>query len=196
MIIACDVDDVVANLRAEWLSRYNRDWNDNLTEERITTWDFHTLVDPLCGKGIYEYLHAPDLYEHVQPIAGAVEGIDALRAAGHRILFVTNNVWGMTDQKAAWLIRHGFIHHHGRMLPSDLIVTGEKTLVGANLLIDDAGKTIRDWVQVTRRRAILFEYSHNRYLLEEMHSAFWLMCQRVTRWREILPLVELMEAKP
>ena len=143
MIIACDVDEVVADLRTEWLLRYNRDWNDNLTLERITTWDFHTLVNPLCGKGIYEYLSAPDLYECVQPIPGAVEGVEALRAAGHRILFVTHNVWGMTDQKAEWLLRHGFIHQRGRMLPPELIVTGEKTLVGADLLIDDAGSTRR-----------------------------------------------------
>jgi len=35
-IVAVDVDEVIANLLEEWLKRYNRDFSDNLTIEKIT----------------------------------------------------------------------------------------------------------------------------------------------------------------
>jgi len=39
MVIAVDVDDTVADLVTPWLARYNRDFDDTLEKESITSWD-------------------------------------------------------------------------------------------------------------------------------------------------------------
>ena len=56
MIILVDVDGVVANLADEWIKRYNADWDDNLTKEKIKTWGIVEHIKPECGNRIYEYI--------------------------------------------------------------------------------------------------------------------------------------------
>lgn len=43
-LIACDLDAVLNNLNQVWLSRYNRDYNDNFTIEQWTSWHPEKLV--------------------------------------------------------------------------------------------------------------------------------------------------------
>jgi 5'(3')-deoxyribonucleotidase len=190
MIIACDGDGVVCGLHEPWLRRYNRDYNDSLTIDKWISWDVHKYVKPECGKKIYDYLTAPDLYDDVQPIAGSLEGIRAIRAMGHEVVFVTACTWGMTDQKARWFIRHGFCTDVGVMLPPDFVPIDDKLKIDAHLLIDDRADTIRNWVNKKRQRAILFEYPWNASLLTDMPSTFWSWCQRVTSWRQIVAVID------
>jgi 5'(3')-deoxyribonucleotidase len=190
MILAVDVDGVLADLHIEWLRRYNADWEDDITPEKMTEWEIHTLAKG--GHAIYDYLQAEDLYAHVPEVAGAREGIAALRALGHEILYVTSCHFKMTDQKAMWLSQHGFLaedpSHRG--LPRELIVANAKHHINAHLLIEDRAETVRRWVEDTHRPAILMERPYNRHLLEDVPSAFWSWCTRVTAWREIVAHVE------
>jgi 5'(3')-deoxyribonucleotidase len=196
MIIAVDADGVVCDLHTEWYRRYNRDYNDTLTLERVVGWGLHEFVKPECGKDIYKYLSDPDLYDYIQPVAGAVEGVAALRALGHELVFVTACVYGMTDQKARWFERFGLcaLNDGGRALPKDFFPTGNKNRVDAHLLIDDGAHNIRAWVEERQRQAILFEYPHNRFLLDEVHSAFWMRCHRVSTWEQIVRHIESLGA--
>lgn len=189
MIIACDVDGVLADLDTEWYRRYNRDYNDNLTRERVTGWNVSEFVKPECGLRVLDYLSDPDLYAQVQPIPGAVEGIHRLRAAGHEVFFVTACTFGMVDQKAQWLRRWGFsaaTAADAYRLPKDLVVVYEKHRVLADLLIDDGPHNIMQWVRGTsqRRRAILLEYPYSHEC--DLTSAEWLWCYRAHNWDEIL----------
>jgi HAD superfamily hydrolase (TIGR01450 family) len=68
-----------------------------------------------------------------RPIAGSVEAIAALRAAGHRVLFVTNNSAATLAQHEAALAKIG-VPAHGDVLSSSmaaalLIQPGERVLV-------------------------------------------------------------------
>jgi len=191
VIVACDADGVTCNLHDAWYARYNRDYGDDLTMERVVRWNVHEFVKPECGKKIYDYLHDPDLYEDVQPIEGALAGVQALREAGHNVLFTTSCAWGMTDQKAEWFRRHGFITGPRLpLLPDDFVPVNDKLLIAADLLIDDRAETVRRWVEQKRSRALLFDYPHNRYLAKEVPSAFWQWCTPVANWREIVALIE------
>lgn len=180
MIIACDVDGVIADLFAAWLAKYNKDYDDTLTADKITDWDVTKFVKPECGTKIYDYLRHGDLYDEVPVIKGAQEGIDAFREAGHRIVYVTTCVKEMTDPKWHWLERNGFLPK-GKHTQDDLVVAADKLLVDAQLLIDDRSKTVVRWVTEKGKRAFLFE-SSAPYDLPEVHSAFWLRCTHVQSW--------------
>jgi len=197
MIIACDADGVTCNLHDPWYGRYNRDYNDNLTSERVKSWDIHKYVKPECGLKIYDYLHEPDLYAEVRPIEGALEGVQALRDAGHRVLFTSACAWGMTDQKAEWFRQYGFITGPKTpMLPSEFIPVQNKLDIDADLLIDDRASTVREWVEKKHKRALLFSYPHNQSLTDEVPSAFWQWAVRVGGWNEIVGLIDFEFRRP
>lgn len=200
MLIACDVDNVVAALYAEWFHRYNVDFNDDLSVSRVTSWDLAAFVKPECGVRIFEYLKDPDLYSCVQPIEGALDGVNRIRVLGHDILFATScHYGGMVDRKASWLERHGFcLAPSGRrkfetgLLPDDLFVGNAKRHIGADLIIEDAGHTVREWVmsdsRMGMRRAILFEYPHNADL--DLPSLHWHRVKRAPDWATIVQHIE------
>lgn len=194
MLIACDVDGVLSDLAAEWYRRYNRDYDDNLTPDRVKSWATHKYVRPACGARIYDYLHDPDLYLYVEPVPGAQKGVRALQKLGHRVVYVTSNVKGMTDQKWDWLERHGFLKTHHRAA-ADLVVMHDKTLVDADVLIDDRGEYIVEWVNGKRRKGILYSHPWNAWMLDDMPSAFWLWCHRVKNWEEIVKYFNALSPK-
>lgn len=195
MIIACDGDAVCCDLMPEWLRRYNQDFNDTLTLDRIRGWGLHEYVKPECGHKIYEYLGDPDLYASVQPVEGALAGVRLLREMGHTVVFATSCHYGMTDQKARWFERHGFsAAKPDGGLPRDFIAINDKLKLDADLLIDDGAHYVRPWVEEKRRRAILFEYPWNKSLLDEVPSTFWSWCHRAANWPQIVRIVESFDA--
>ena len=78
-ILALDIDSVLADLMPVWVERYNIDYNDNLTVKKIKDWDMSRFVKPECGKKIFDYLNDPNLYDYVNPIENAWEGVNALK---------------------------------------------------------------------------------------------------------------------
>lgn len=191
MIVAIDVDGPLADLGTELLHRYNRDYDDALTPADLTSWALHDVVKPECGRKIYEYLREPNLYEYVEPLAGAMDGVQALRDAGHEPFFVSSCTYGMVDQKAEWLTRHGFAVDTGTpFLPPDFVVVHDRMRVEADLLIDDGWHNVRPWVERKRRQAILFNTPANKGAVDDVPSAFWMWCSRVDNWPQVVAHVQ------
>lgn len=185
MLIACDVDGVLADMEAEWYRRYNAEYGDTLTADQVTGWDLAQFVRPECGQRIYDYLTQPDFYSAVGMYEGALAGVGLLRAAGCKVLFVTSCTYGMVDQKARWLERHGFASEgKGRMLPPGLVVTHDKAAIRADLLIDDGAHNVQAWLEHTSAPAILVDRPHNRsYVPPQAHAPRVL---RRDNWRSIV----------
>ena len=180
-IIACDVDDVVADLIGEWLRRYNADYADWLEPKDITRWDFMQFVKSECGDRFYDYLTNPDLYDHIEPIPGALESIARLQAAGHRVVFVTSCVReGMYDQKYRWLQKHGLLGDR-----KDYVGVHDKALVAADALIDDGVHNVFPWSMRWERPAVLFDKPHNRYYSPPVSGI-----HRARGWGETMALLE------
>lgn len=142
MLIGIDVDGVIANLHQTWLDRYNQDYNDTVRLEQLHNWDAEKWpIKPECGKKIYDYLRQGDLYQEVQPFPGALYFVQSLKKQVHRVVYVTSNAKGMTDQKWEWLEREGFLPT-GRYTAEDLVVAHDKRLVKTDVLIDDKLATV------------------------------------------------------
>lgn len=159
MTILLDVDCVVADLMPEWLRRYNLDYDDNRLLDEITHWDMTKFVKTECGKRIYGYLSIPDLYNRVEPVKGAIEGIDYLRSRGWKIVYVSAGL-SQAQAKYDWLLQRGLLHNEG-----EYIAAYDKSLIRGDVLIDDRMDNVRDfpgasilftqpwnaWVRTTRR---------------------------------------------
>lgn len=166
-VVLCDVDEVVADLNAEWLRRYNAKYGDSLTPEDITDWDLSNVVKPECGRKIFNFLRMPNLYRHVEPIPGAKEGVETLRRDGYRVVFVTSCVVGSMDQKVRWLLGHGFIN--GVHSPRDLVITKDKAMVRGDILIDDGLHNVQAYPGPT----ILMDRPYNRNVNHPMRAKDW-----------------------
>lgn len=138
-IYAVDVDGVVADLATAWLNRYNKDYNDHVTPANILSWDMHLYVKPECGTKLYDYIEDPTLYDEVLPTDGALEGIKILSSV-FRVIFVTNSTIGASGAKYNWLLKQGFL---SRL--DDYIECKDKSLVKADLLLDDRLKNLLDF---------------------------------------------------
>lgn len=130
MIIAFDVDDVLADLVPAWLRAYNREFNDTLTIDDVHGWDITQFVKPECGAMIYRYLNN-GLYDTIHKTPGALAAVQTARALG-KVIFVTASLPAHAGRKLQWLNEQGF-----GVEPDEYIECSDKGLVAADVLIDD-----------------------------------------------------------
>jgi len=140
MIIAFDIDGVLARLDDAWFARYNQDYNDNLTHDKVSDWDTSKFVKKACGKKIFDYLKDPSLYDEVLPYEDAYEVVTELRSMGHRIIFPTTTPIESSGAKYYWLQRYNLLDD-----PKDYIEVSDKTLVRADVLLDDKYENYNDF---------------------------------------------------
>lgn len=155
LIIAVDVDEVVAALIPEWLRRYNFDYDDNLTADEADRWELDEIVKPACGKRIFNYLKEPDLYDHVLPIPGARGAIYEMLATGHRIVYASSCPYETAAQKRAWLLRWGFLTPAN--VERDFLPVTDKSLIAADVLFDDRPEN----VEAFKGMGVLIRQPHN-----------------------------------
>ena len=144
LIVAVDMDGVIADLHTEWLDSYNKDYNDNLTTDKMVDWDIMRMVKPECGIKILDYLRDADFYRRVKPVEGALEGIKYLRRLGCEVVYATSCVYGSEAIKLDWLYENGFLAYGDpRKGPAkDVIIAYNKKLVAADVLIDDRHENV------------------------------------------------------
>lgn len=164
--VLCDVDGVVADLHKEWLRRYNEDYNDTLTMDMITDWEITKFVKPECGSKIFDYWKDQTFYAWVDPIPGAVNGVEVLRSRGHRVVFVTSCADGTVDQKVNWLRAQKLITNKYGPGP-DFVAASDKGLIRGDVLIDDH---LRNLEAAPELDTILFDQPWNAHADSERHD--------------------------
>lgn len=138
MIFLSDLDGV----GAEWDGRFDHHATTKwahvpgipLRHER-TSFAFYDLVDDETRVAILEIMNLPDFYEHLEPVPGWIEAMHEIAAAGHEVFIVTTPWWtteNCTRDKLNWVARH-----LGEEWRKRVILTGDKTLVQGDILVDD-----------------------------------------------------------
>lgn len=181
MVIISDIDEVLASLHHVWIRLYNEDWDDNLQPEDITKWEIEELTKPKCGRKIFEYLSLEGLYEDVEPISGALQGINTLRSQGHRVVFVTSTMVDDPGRKFKWLVKHGFLSGD-RESSKDYIECRDKSIIRGDLIIDDFTGNLKGF----KGFRVLFDRPHNRETVEHYE---W----RASSWDSVIEAVEYYE---
>lgn len=87
---------------------------------------------------------------------GAIEGVEALRSAGHEVWVCTKPLEvnpTCRDEKAAWLAEHM------PFLERRLIIAPDKSLIYGDVLLDDAPKM--EWLPLALWRPVVFSAPYN-----------------------------------
>lgn len=156
-IILVDIDGVVANLGDTWLERYNRDYNDNLTDHDIKSWATHEYVKPECGNDIYKYLEDDDLYDDVKIIKRAAWGIAEIQSMGvYRTVFATSTPHYQGGRKHRLLIEYGILPD--TPFHKDYAEIHDKSLIDCDYIVDDGLHNL----EVSSGKGIIFDQPWNR----------------------------------
>ena len=177
MRILIDMDEIAADLLAEWLKRYNAQWEDNLLRANVTDWDIHKFVRPECGKKVYGILHEPDLFADLDPFPGVVEAVTSFVESGYDVRFCTAapSQSSMTP-KANWVKRH-FGHLDFGM--SNIITMADKVWLApsVDVLVDDKPRTVKEWRAYADNhhtgehspRILAISHPYNQMVRDEAH---------------------------
>lgn len=176
MRIGLDMDDVVANLLPVWMKRISDATGKDITAYNIRQWEFWRDFD-LTMEETFKHL-TPDIYKDVRPFPGAVEAVNALRLAGHEIVFISHCPPNTEMVKQLWLLQYGFLPQGQGIDSGHLIPTKDKSHVDVDVLVDDHVKN----VETFHRLAYLMTRPHNSQLpcsrsrvnsLEEFATTIW-----------------------
>jgi len=140
MRILIDLDATIADIFTPWLSAYNRETGDDLTVERILTWDIADHAKN--GKVVLDFLSRPGFFKDLNPLPGAVEAVRLLSDNKANEIFVVTAAYHPPNftEKAEWV---------QRWLPfltkRQFILAHEKHLIKADAFIDDSPRNARDY---------------------------------------------------
>jgi 5'-nucleotidase len=97
-----DMDSVICDLMTEWHSRYNNEYDDDLSVERLLCWNSEKYVKPECGLKIYNYLSEPGLFLGLKELPDAIDVLRRL-SQKYEILIVTSSVSTAFMEKEQWV---------------------------------------------------------------------------------------------
>lgn len=147
LVVGLDVDDVLLDLMPRWLHEYNEKWDDNLEPADITGWDFFKFVRPECGKRIYDFLQ-PEMYQHVNPVPGAADFVQAVRDLGHTPRYITacGDPKRTTIHRAFATAKWDRLKELGIAKDGELLLPGpDKSRAPVDILIDDRIKNVAEF---------------------------------------------------
>lgn len=127
------------------------------------------------------------LFRHGHLVQGSIIGVRALRDAGHELYLVTHRPKSAVRDTTAWLELHFGSEDPYPWSGLHILSNQEsKTMVDADLLIDDKPENISEW-QASGREGILFSRPWNR----DYRRATWI----ANGWDHAVSLVALAEPK-
>jgi len=151
--IAIDMDEVMADAVAEHLSRYNRDYEEQITIEELEgkwLWEIVSIDRHAALEG---YLRSDDFFEELTVMPESQRVIRRLQER-YEVFIATAAMEIPTsfDQKFRWLERHfPFIP------PSHIVYCGDKGILRADFLIDDNPRQLQRF----QGTGILYSAPHN-----------------------------------
>lgn len=138
-LILIDMDGVVVDLMGEAVAR-------GLFQHPPCKWNFTGCCTPYEQDEIFGQYN---IFRDPAPISGAVDGVAKLIDAGHDVRFVSTP-WPTNHQSAQH--KYEWIEEHfGK--PRLLILTHDKTLIPASVLIDDRPNLTGPWTHITYPQA-------------------------------------------
>lgn len=181
MILLIDMDEVLVDTATGWLTRYNADWNDNLTVNDIKSWNWHEWVKPECGMKVYDYLFEKGFFKSLKPRLDAISSMNYLLGCKDLdICIVTASPLGSKygyEDKKEWIMKH---------LPAfplkNYMPIHRKDLVSGDIMFDDGPHNLRSFNGIA--------------IAQSMPWNDETCCDAsVKTWKEFVELIDLMRTK-
>jgi len=167
MRILLDMDGVVADFLGLLLKQYN-----HLTGENVKRQDIRhvrvgkSVKDPMT---IRKLIESTGFIRNLDPLPGAIDGVNSLVKGGHDVVFVSNGTNCETSghEKRDWLKYH--FNKTWDIVP--LVLTYHKYLVRGDCLVDDNPKHLRNLDKSTT--PLLWNHPYNANVQDYIRIYDW-----------------------
>lgn len=157
MRVLVDLDGVTVDFCKGFIKLYNKKWDPPLPE---TPWThFHAIdsfpqADPKVLKSIY---HSEDFFVNLDPLPGAIKGINAMVACGIDVTICTSpsSLHSWSD-KVEWVCKW-----LGSEWQDKLIITADKTVIMADYIIEDRTNIL--YIERAPWKLVTFDQSYNKH---------------------------------
>lgn len=198
MRIVVDMDEVLCQFVGKVLKRWNAINGTKFSREDITAWRMENILgNDILGRTaeglIDEWMSEPGFYEDLEPVEGAIDGLQKLMDDGHDIVICTSVpevAIHAYDGKRKWMRRN-----FPRWSMKNFIACSRKGLIAGDVFIDDGPHNIRDWCAAGKRGAFVMDAPWNKDLGYEfdMLKTRYVSGMPITRvydWQHILVEIE------
>lgn len=170
--LGIDLDGVVADFVTGWISRYNQEFEADLTPDSVQTWDgLHTLTHFRDVEEFWRWASdhgGGSVFRHLETYEGATRTLHSLALDGHEIVILTMKPdWAVHDT-FAWIADH-------RLPTREVHILTAKWTVPCDVYLDDSPHQLQ------------------KYLDERPDSV---ICRFVRPWNEPVPGARDIESWP
>ncbi len=125
----------------------------------LSEWDFLDKLGPHARRAYLADSAKPGFCYGLDPLPGAVEGVQQLLADGHDLVAVTAPLlhcptW--EGERRAWLWKHFGI------AAREVVFTSRKDLVHGDVLVDDKPEHVKDWSARWGKCGVLWAQPYNK----------------------------------
>jgi len=161
--IAIDMDGVLADVEAHFLSWYERDYGQKLSKKDLQG---KTEENAFPKRGmVKKFASTENFFKTVPVMDGAVEAVKKLQK-NYEIYIVSAAMEFPQSlvEKRTWLSEHfPFIHW------KNIVFCGNKSIINTDIMIDDHLKNL----DYFKGRTIMFSASHNVNFNNHQHAENW-----------------------
>lgn len=207
MRIILDMDQVLVKWAERVIEWWNEDNKTSLTVEDMTSWEMSSNLGPGGEYFIRSVMRYPEFYRDLEPIDGAINGVQRLMMGGHDVYIAT------AIPKCAPIAYAGKIEWIRRNMPlfpvDRLIGIKHKFVLQGDVLFDDGLHNIVPWA-ASGRTAVIMDCAWNRDIVRGPNcdgdcgcghcliSSKWAPSKihRVLHWNEFIKLVDILNISP
>ena len=154
MKLLIDMDGVMVEHSAMFMRWLNKQNGTSHRYEDISAFRYPNLTHRE-RRQVMKWWHKADLYDSHPPEPGCISALAALRRR-HRVVAVTSPMDGHVHSKWRWLRRTGGFRE------ADIVITGDKTLVPGDVLLDDRVKNLEQAEETGHALPVCFDRPWNQ----------------------------------
>ena len=174
--ILIDMDDTIEDLLGSWVAALNKEHNTSVCVDDIDDWNIHQFFPELTRYQVFEPLFCGEFWDTVKPKKDAVYYVRKLKEDGFQIFICTNTNYKTLKEKMECVL----FKHFDFLSWNDVIVTTNKQIIDADILVDDAVHNLIGG----KYKGILFDAPHNRKFNEKEHGII-----RANNWKDVYKII-------
>jgi len=172
-VILVDMDDVLAQFEKAFLERW-RDLYPQLPYVPLDQRAVFSIEKQYAAEHrdkIHGIIRAPGFFLGLEPVPGGLEAMRRMSDAGHSVFICTSPVSDCVTcpmEKTEWVFRH-----LGPDFVKRLILSGDKSMVRGDFLIDDRPDADTAGVMMPIWEHVLFDCPYNRQVAGKRRLTDW-----------------------